>query len=248
MDESQFVIKSKKSKELSFKGYEKIKSIQARVSNSFEPNKPTQFAQSTKGSNISIKGYIQFLITQGQEQRIYLEKNAGLVLSQSLFVVIDGSISCFNEHVSNHSLQTIICTLGSLKLVDFDTVTIFISKGNEIIEICHEVQNHDLFAENSPIWNGIINICSSASSNSNIISALACVDDIRAKQQTKQSLCLCFTDCLMLSHEMKSPGTIITQLESRRADVYAIGIGINPRNITKGFKYSFWSLIFCVDI
>ncbi|EAY22716.1 hypothetical protein TVAG_476450 [Trichomonas vaginalis G3] len=242
IDESQFIIKSKKSKEILFKGYDQIKSIQTRISNSFEPNKPTQFSQSTKGSNISIKGYIQFLVTQGQEQRIYLERNAGLVLSHSLFVVIDGSISCFNEHVANLSLQTIICTLSSLKLVDFDNVTIFISKGNDVIEICHEVQNTDLFAENSPLWNAIISICTSPSPTSDIVSALSIVDDIRVKQQSKQSLCLCFTDCMLSSQQMKGLGTIITQLESRRADVYAVGIGLNPSNIEKGFKYSFWSM------
>lgn len=73
----------------------------------FTPNKPSQMAPSTKGTKLYIQGLIKFCLTDGQENKIWLEKIAGLKRNYRVTVVIDASNSCFNELMYPHSLQTV---------------------------------------------------------------------------------------------------------------------------------------------
>ena len=59
----------------------------------FPPNKPTMYAPSSKGSRLYIKGLIYFILTNGQENKIWLEKKAGLKRDYRISIIIDSSRS-----------------------------------------------------------------------------------------------------------------------------------------------------------
>lgn len=42
----------------------------------FAPNKPSQYAPSTRGTKLYLQGFIKFCITNDQENKIWLEKIA----------------------------------------------------------------------------------------------------------------------------------------------------------------------------
>ena len=62
----------------------------------FTPNKPSMFSPSSKGTRLYLMGLINFCITHGQDNKIWLEKNKGLKKDYRATVIIDSSISCFN--------------------------------------------------------------------------------------------------------------------------------------------------------
>ena len=65
----------------------------------FSPNKPSMYSPSTKGTRLYLMGLINFCITHGQDNKIWLEKNKGLKKDYRVSVIIDSSISCFNEFI-----------------------------------------------------------------------------------------------------------------------------------------------------
>ena len=63
----------------------------------FPPNKPSMYAPSVKGTRLYLEGLVKFIITGGQDNKIWLEKKAGLKRDYRISVIIDASKSCFNN-------------------------------------------------------------------------------------------------------------------------------------------------------
>ena len=85
----------------------------------FSPNKPSMYSPSTKGTRLYLMGLINFCITHGQDNKIWLEKNKGLKKDYRVTVIIDSSISCFNEYMRPHSIKTVLAVMRMLSLVKF---------------------------------------------------------------------------------------------------------------------------------
>ena len=83
-----------------------------------------------KGSNSSVEenmgviydgylvGLVKYMITGGQENKIWLEKKACLKRDYRITVIIDGSVSCFNIINLKHSIKTIFTFLKILSLIE----------------------------------------------------------------------------------------------------------------------------------
>ena len=74
----------------------------------FTPNKPSMYSPSTKGTRLYLMGLINFCITHGQDNKIWLEKNKGFKKDYRVTVIIDSSISCFNSYMRPHSIKTVL--------------------------------------------------------------------------------------------------------------------------------------------
>ena len=240
-DDTQFSPKVEGKSVHEFQIFKDVDPICSSMPNIFEPNKPSQFSPSTKGSNISLKGFIQFYITQGQDQRIYLEKNTGHIPSYSLFIVIDGTESCFGKLSFNHSMQTIICNLYALKNVDFESVTIFVTNKKGVLELCHETSISETLNPSSDLYSALYSACANPTNKSDLAGAFASVYQIRAKQTTKAALCLCFTDAMVGKTDASDIGTMTSYLENRATRIVGIGIGYYPKLISQVFRYSTWA-------
>ena len=55
----------------------------------FTPNKPSMYSPSTKGTRLYLMFLINFCITNGQDNKIWLEKNKGLKEDYRISVIID---------------------------------------------------------------------------------------------------------------------------------------------------------------
>jgi hypothetical protein len=84
----------------------------------FIPNKPSQMAPSTKGPMLYMPGLIRFCLTDGQENKIWLEKIAGLKRNYRVTIIIDSSYSCFSDQMFAHSVQTLFGLLRVLSQID----------------------------------------------------------------------------------------------------------------------------------
>ena len=69
------------------------------------PNKPSMYIPSIKGNRLYIIGLINFVLTNGQDSKIWLEKKGGLKRDYRISIIIDSSKSCFNEIMFSHSLN-----------------------------------------------------------------------------------------------------------------------------------------------
>lgn len=63
----------------------------------FPPNKPSMYAPSRKGTRLYIMGLVNFVLTKGQDNKIRLDKIAGLFKDYRITVIIDNSSSFFND-------------------------------------------------------------------------------------------------------------------------------------------------------
>lgn len=63
----------------------------------FPPKKPSMYAPSRKGTRLYIMGLVNFVLTKGQDNKIRLDKIAGLFKDYRITVIIDNSSSFFND-------------------------------------------------------------------------------------------------------------------------------------------------------
>jgi hypothetical protein len=84
----------------------------------FAPNKSMQMARSTKCSTLSMTEGIKFCLTQGQENRIWLERITGFTRDYYLTIVVDSPFSSFNNLIVFHLIQTLLGFLSLLSSLD----------------------------------------------------------------------------------------------------------------------------------
>ena len=63
------------------------------------------YTPSVKGTRLYLVGLVKYMITGGQENKIWLEKKACLKRDYRISIIIDSSISCFNNINTIHSIQ-----------------------------------------------------------------------------------------------------------------------------------------------
>ena len=130
----------------------------------FPPNK----APSTKGSRLYIKGLIYFILTNGQENKIWLEKKAGLKRDYRISIIIDSSRSCFNELMGIHSYQMIVEILSIFSYIQIPYLDIIIARENEPLVLCLGQDSLNSLTINSPIWLALFEILGNPENNCNL--------------------------------------------------------------------------------
>ena len=209
----------------------------------FTPNKPSQMAPSTKGTKLYIQGLIKFCLTDGQENKIWLEKIAGLKRNYRVSVVIDASNSCFNELMYPHSLQTIITflrTLATIEIPYFDLI-VATSEGPVILAVNQNTQTC-LDPHGSDLWLSLFSTFEKHDSKCNLYDAILCAIKLKSTIVAKKSFLFVFTDGLYDSNEQVSLKNLLLSCREFSISAYGIGIGLYPKRIEKIFQKCVWSI------
>ncbi|OHT01916.1 hypothetical protein TRFO_31156 [Tritrichomonas foetus] len=208
----------------------------------FPRNKPSQYSPSQTGSIFYFPGLVRFILTQGQDNKIFLAKNAGFIRSYSVFIIIDNSSSCFNISTFTHSYQTILTFLYSISKIDLPSLNIIVTTKNGPMILCSEKPSMITLEEKSPIWISLFHYLSEPHYNSYLYSALLTSLKMRMQQKTKSSYVFVFSDGNYNNHERSLCHIIIDDLIQHQTSTIFIGIGSNPSNIRKISGKSVWSL------
>ena len=86
------------------------------------PNKPSMYAPSRKGTRLYIMGLVNFFLTKGKDNKIWLDKIAGLIKDYLITVIIDNPSSCFNDLMRSHSFQTVFSFLQFFHLSQYPSL------------------------------------------------------------------------------------------------------------------------------
>ena len=224
--------------------------VQEMSSMVFIPNKPSQYTPSSDGTLFYFPGLIRFLLTQGQDTKIFLEKKAGLLKSYSVFIVIDCSISCFNVQSAFHAFQSLFILLQTLSKIDLPSFNLIITTNDGPLILCSEKSTFDALSSRSPVWLALFTYLLNPHPNSCLDSALLSMLSIRAQEKTLSSVLFIFTDGNFSSKEQKVYNSILEKIYGYNVEAVTIGIGsyssnicslatkkvwsINPRNVIKG--------------
>ena len=210
----------------------------------FKFNKPSQMGPSAKSSSrLYYAGYLKFVLTQGQELKIYLEKNTGYKRDYRVSVVIDSSNSCFNDLMYPHSLQTIVTflrTLSTIQIPYFDLIVA--TSENPLILAVNQNSQNCLDPRGSYIWPSLFSILEKKNKKSNLNDAVLSAMQLKSTIIAKKSFLFVFTDGLYDSNEVNSLKNLFLSCREYQITAIGIAIGLYPKRIEKIFQQCVWSI------
>ena len=211
------------------------------LSSLFEPNKPSQATPSEKGYGISLLGLIRCTITNGQDKRIYLEKNAGFVSSYSCFIVVDCNSSVCSIISLQHSIQTIVILMKAISKIDNVRFSLILATKDGPVELCLNKFIEDILGDDSQVILALREYMDKPGIKTSVADALNAVNAIRSTQSEKESICFVFTDAEYSKEENIEVNSIITALNILKTEVIGVGLGLSPIRIDELFSMSIWS-------
>ena len=212
----------------------------------FPPNKPTLYVPSTKGNKLNISGLLNFFITHGQENKIWLEKKERLKRDYRISVIIDSSRSCFNKDSFYFSFNiiNILLKIISLSMIPYFDLIIATDKKPEIL--CSGVESN-ILNNNLIIWNTLISLLYGNKNEEynvnycNLYDAIYLAFQIRAQQNAKKYICFVLTDGIFDESYKKELKNLCSFYENLQMNIFGIGIGLYPEAITEIFSKCLWS-------
>ena len=209
----------------------------------FPPNKPSMYAPSVKGTRLYLVGLVKFIITAGQENKIWLEKKAGLKRDYRVSVIIDSSKSCFNNINSFHSFKTIFSFLKCLSLIDIPYFDLIIATDKKPINLCLGYDTTYSLNNKSKIWQALASqLFENNYYKCNIKDCLFEVLKLKSLNLSKESYTFILTDGLFNEEDTNSLRDLISFVEENFISVFGIGLGLYPEKLEKIFTKSFWSI------
>ena len=208
----------------------------------FPPNKPSMYAPSIKGTRLYLVGLVKFIITGGQDNKIWLEKKAGLKRDYRISVIIDSSKSCFNNINSFHSYKTIFSFLKCLSLIDIPYFDLIIATNKEPIILCLGNDTINSLNDKSKLWQALASqLSESNNSKCNIKDCLLQVLKLKSLNLSKKSFTFILTDGYFSNEDKESLSDLISYMEEINISVFGIGLGLYPEKIGNIFQKCFWS-------
>jgi hypothetical protein len=209
----------------------------------FSPNKPSQMAPSTKGNRIYLPGLIKFCLTDGQENKIWLEKIAGLKRDYRVSIIIDSSYSCFNPLMLPHSIQTIISLIGILAQIEipFFDLIIATSKSSIILSINQNSQGA-LDPNSSDIWISLLSSIPQDDVSVNLFDAVQIAMKYKSFSSSKRSYLFILTDGLVSPPEKNNLKNLFRMCRESSIEIFGIGLGFYPSGISSLFSKCIWSV------
>lgn len=208
----------------------------------FEPNKPTQYTPYAFGTLFNFPGLIRFLLTKGQDNKIFLAKKSGLVTSYSIYIVIDCSSSCFNTQSNNHAIQSILIILYILSKIDLPSVNLILTSQRGPIVLCSERTTFDALSPKSPLWGSLIYHLLHPHSGSYLDQALLATLAMCEQKKTLSASLLLFTDGNFSQNKLNAYNLLLEEIQYNNTEVLTIGIGTYSANITLLTQGLVWSL------
>lgn len=208
----------------------------------FAPNKPSQMAPSTKGSRLFLPGLIKFCITDGQENKIWLEKIAGLKRDYRVSIIIDVSSSCFNPFISSHSIQTVVSLISVFAKIEVPFFDLILATESSPIVLAINQNSQRILDPSSDIWNSIFSNIPFKSSSSNLFDAIEVAMKIKSSNSTKRSYLFVLTDGIVSSGEKLRIQNLFRSCRECSIEVFGIGLGFYPIGISTLFFKCTWSV------
>lgn len=188
-------------------------------------------------------GLVNFVLTKGQDNKIWLDKIAGLVKDYRITIIIDNSISCFNKLMSPHSMQTIISFIQIFSSVSIPFFDIIIAKREKPIILLSGQDSFNSLTAKSPVWPALIEILEKPENDVNLRDALSCLLKFRNLNAAKKHFAFLFTDGLFANlGEKEHIKNYIAQIEESGVSLFGIGLGFYPRGIKDIFGKCTWTL------
>ena len=219
---------------------------QKLIDDMFPPNKPTLYAPSNKGTKLNFSGLLNFFITNGQDDKIWLEKKDRLKKDYRVTIIIDSSISCFNKDSFYYSfsvIKSLFNIIYSSKIPFFDLI---IATNKEPLVICSG-QDSNILNNKSFIWPLIISqISDKKTYESNEIScklydAIYAALQIKIQQTSKKFFCFVLTDGIFNENYKSQLKNLCSFCENSQINLFGIGIGLYPEGLPDIFSKCLWS-------
>ena len=208
----------------------------------FSPNKPSMYSPSTKGTRLYLMGLINFCITHGQDNKIWLEKNKGLKKDYRVSVIIDSSISCFNEFMRPHSIKTVLAVLRMLSLVEIPFFDLIIATASKPIVLSTGNDTTNSLNSKSNLWNIVLEQLTYNDVGCNLFDALQLAFKLKSMNSVKKYYTFVLTDGMFEQKELDLLQDYVSFCEESSLEVYGIGLGYYPKGIEKIFNKCIWSL------
>jgi hypothetical protein len=208
----------------------------------FSPNKPSMYSPSTKGTRLYLMGLINFCITHGQDNKIWLEKNKGLKKDYRVTVIIDSSISCFNDYMRPHSIKTVLAVLRMLSLVEIPYFDLIIATPTKPIVLSTGNDTTNSLNFKSNLWNIVLEQLTYNGEGCNLFDALQLAFKLKSMNSVKKYYTFVLTDGMFDQKEIDLLQDYVSFCEESSLEVYGIGLGYYPKGIEKIFNKCIWSL------
>ena len=208
----------------------------------FTPNKPSMYSPSTKGTRLYLMGLINFCITHGQDNKIWLEKNKGLKKDYRATVIIDSSISCFNDYMRPHSIKTVLAILRMLSLVEIPYFDLIIATPTKpiVLSCGNDTTNSLNFKSN--LWNLLLEQLTYNEEGCNLLDCLQLAYKLKSVNSVKKYYTFVLTDGMFDQKESEDLQDYISFCEESSLEVFGIGLGYYPEGIKKIFNKCIWSI------
>ena len=202
----------------------------------FKPNKASQMVLSTTGTEFDITALVLNLINPVPDPMIYLEEKGGLIRNYSVSLVIDSSISCFDELSGPHSFQTIQVFLSSLASLDLSRFDLIVTGNPNPTVVCSEIGTISALSCKSTIFESLFSILQSPTRNTDLASAIHTAFDLQRMRSTDYAnVIFVLTNGLYQIEEQKRIVNTVNQCVLGGINIIGVGIGIYPKGIEKLF-------------
>ena len=207
----------------------------------FTPNKPSMYSPSTKGTRLYLMGLINFCITHGQDNKIWLEKNKGFKKDYRVSVIIDSSISCFNDYMRPHSIKTVLSVMRMLSLAEIPFFDLIIATPTKpIVLSCGNDTTNSLNIK-SNLWNILLEQLTYNGEGCNLLDALQLVYKLKSMNTAKKYYSFVLTNGMMEKKDMDTLQDYVSFCEESNIEVFGVGLGYYPDGIRKIFNKCLWS-------
>ena len=219
---------------------------QKLIDEMFPPNKPTLYAPSNKGTKLNFSELLNFFITNGQENKIWLEKKDRLKKDYRVSIIIDSSRSCFNKDYFYYSfsvVKALLSVIFSSKIPYFDLI---IATNEKPLVLCSG-QDSKILNEQSFIWSSIISqlykekTYDSNNITCNLYDAIYLALQIKIQQTSKKYFCFILTDGIFNENYKKELKNLCSFCEYSQINLYGIGLGLFPEGLPEIFSKCMWA-------
>jgi hypothetical protein len=209
----------------------------------FAPNRPSQMAPSTKGSMLYMPGLIKFCLTDGQENKIWLEKIAGLKRSYRVTIVVDSSYSCFNDLMIVHSVQTLLGFLRLLSRIDVPYFDLIIATtGAPRILTVNQSSAHAIDFQSFQLLAALFGSLMENGVSSNMVDAMKVAMKVKSLASAQRSYLFVFTDGLFGESQRQELKNLFRLCRDNMIEVFGVGIGRYPARAFELFSKVVWAL------
>lgn len=206
------------------------------------PNKLSMYSPSSKGTSLYLMGLINFCITHGQDKKIWLEKNKGLKKDYRVRVIIDSTISCFNDYMRPHSIKTVLAVLRMLSLVEIPYFDLIIATSKKPIVLCCGNDTTITLNMKSNLWNIVLQQLTNNIDNCNLLDALQLAYKFKSMNNVKKYYTFVLTDGMLEKDESESLQDYVSFCEECSLEVFGIGLVYYPEGIKNIFNKFVWSI------